>query len=85
MTTMMLKDRLKYLYELIHGWDNYDGKKITDISILVAEKYLVNNFTEKEIETIYIYPMPSGGVQIEYFDVSGDVEIEIYDYDITIF
>jgi len=44
---------------------------------------MINEFSDSEIEKIDIYPIPTGGVQLEYVENGLDIEIEILDYDIS--
>ena len=77
----LILKRIDSFSELEENWNGYNGRKITETSILVAKLYL-NHLLKNISGNFSVYPMPSGGIQYEIDDK--DIEIEIHDYDILI-
>lgn len=66
--------------ELGKNWGSYNEDEITVQSIYTASKLLTKLAETEGIETLDVFPMRDGGVQIEVGEFK---ELEIYDYTIT--
>lgn len=61
--------------ELEYNWNSYKGKTISSICIFRAKK-IVEEFKEHNINITFAYPLPNGGIQLEY-DSFYDMVMEV--------
>jgi len=81
---MKTKDSLKIVIEsfseLEKNWGSYNEDEITIESIMTAHKVLDALPDVVDIQTVDVFPMRDGGVQIEIGEFK---EIEIFNYNVT--
>lgn len=81
---MKTKDSLKITVEsfseLEKNWGGYNEDEITIESIITAHKVIDSLPNIVDIQTIDVFPMRDGGVQIEIGEFK---EIEIFNYTVT--
>ena len=81
---MKTKDSLKIVIEsfseLEKNWGSYNEDEITIQSIMTAHKVLDALPEIVDIQTVDVFPMRDGGVQIEIGEFK---EIEIFNYTVT--
>jgi len=66
--------------ELKENWGSYNEKEITPQSIITAHKVLDTLVNSVDLQTVEVFPMRNGGVQI---DIGEFKEIEILNYSVT--
>lgn len=81
---MKTKDSLKIVIEsfseLEKNWGSYNEDEITIASIMTAHKVIDGLPDIVDIQTVDVFPMRDGGVQIEIGEFK---EIEIFNYTVT--
>ena len=81
---MKTKDSLKIVIEsfseLEKNWGSYNEDEITIQSIMTAHKVIDALPEIVDIQTVDVFPMRDGGVQIEIGEFK---EIEIFNYNVT--
>ena len=81
---MKTKDNLKVkisgFSELKKDWDSYDADEITIQVIMTAHKVIDSLPPIVDIQSVDVFPMRDGGVQIEIGDLK---EIEVLNYTVT--
>ena len=75
-----LKIRIESFSELEKNWDGYNADEITISSIITAHGLLDSICTNYDLNSISVFPMRNGGIQLEIGDYK---EIEILNDEIT--
>jgi hypothetical protein len=79
----LLDDRIARFADLEPDWDSYGAKRISPTAIAVARQTLrsVTQGTEpalsERVLSVWIAPLPNGGVVLEWRGAAADLEVEI--------
>ncbi|MGA7088653.1 MAG: hypothetical protein WB116_10325 [Candidatus Dormiibacterota bacterium] len=71
-----LKGKLNVLFNLHPGWDGYKGRPLTLESALMAI-HLTSRLVGRVYVPPWVFPLPDGGLQLEWHAGPQSIEIEI--------
>lgn len=74
-----LRERMEELSYLPNGWDGGNSYRISR-SVLKYAYTLLEHIKESKFNDIFVFPISSGGVQVEWFGEGQDFEIDLLPY-----
>jgi hypothetical protein len=76
MKETLIRQRIRSFSRLEENWNGYGSHTITEKSMEASEKYLDSILDLANLDKVYVFPLPSGGIQ---FEIGDFIEVEILD------